>query len=119
MAVGAILAAGASGGEDAEAAVAVRAEEGIYDVLLASGERYIGQSGNITRRLAQHVANNKFTAAEAARAIRTEVLGGKTAREIAEQLKIDSYGGIRNLLNKVNPIGDARRGLMGAGYVRL
>ncbi len=118
LAVAVIVATGLSRGEDAEAVAATRVEEGIYDVLLESGERYVGQSGNITRRLAQHVANGKFTAEEAARAIRTEVLGGKTAREIAEQLKIDSYGGIRNLLNRVNPIGDARRGLMGEGYVR-
>jgi len=42
----------------------------------------------------------------------TEVLGGKTAREIAEQLRINSLGGVRNLENIRNPIGAARQYLL-------
>ena len=43
---------------------------------------------------------------------------GAEAREVAEQLMIDAHGGVANLENVVNPIGQARIVLMGAGYVR-
>jgi hypothetical protein len=46
------------------------------------------------------------------------VSGGKTAREIAEQLKIDQLGGIKALGNVRNPIGTRRFGLMPEGYTR-
>jgi len=42
----------------------------------------------------------------------TEVLGRKTAREIAEQTKINDLGGIGNLENVRNPIGPARQYIM-------
>lgn len=46
-----------------------------------------------------------------------EVLGGKTAREIVEQLQIESLGGIyqngvKVLENMRNPIGEARKYLL-------
>jgi hypothetical protein len=105
-------------------AVASTANEGIYDVATLTGERYVGQSGNITQRLAQHVSDGKITAAEASKAIRTYVPGGKTAREIAEQLAIDKYGGPKStnsasvLANKVNPVGLARQYIMPPRYSR-
>jgi hypothetical protein len=40
------------------------------------------------------------------------VPGGKTAREIVEQRRIDELGGIEKLENKVNPIGPNRRHLL-------
>jgi hypothetical protein len=46
------------------------------------------------------------------------VSGGKTAREIAEQQKIDELGGIGGLLNQRNPIGPRRFGMMPEGYTR-
>jgi hypothetical protein len=46
------------------------------------------------------------------------VSGGKTAREIAEQHKIDELGGIDQLLNRRNPIGPRRFGRMPEGYSR-
>jgi hypothetical protein len=82
-------------------------EEGTYVVKTAQGE-YVGQSGAISRRLQQHVASGKFTQAEVNAAERAMVTGGKLQREIAEQLLIDSKGGIDGLLNKVNPIGPKR-----------
>jgi hypothetical protein len=85
--------------------------EGIYVIKAARGT-YVGQSGNIARRLAEHVASGKFTADEVANAERTLVTGGKTAREIAEQLEIDARGGVKNLINIVNPIGKGRWSLM-------
>jgi hypothetical protein len=51
-----------------------------------------------------------------AAAERTAVRGGKTKREVAEQMKIDELGGIDKLLNKRNPIGRARMGETPAGY---
>ena len=42
----------------------------------------------------------------------TKVAGGKTAREVAEQLTIDRLGGIKNLENIRNPIGPARQYLL-------
>ena len=43
---------------------------------------------------------------------RTEVFGGRTAREIAEQLRINELGGVDNLENIRNPIGLARQYLL-------
>jgi hypothetical protein len=71
---------------------------------------YVGQSGDITRRLGEHVGTGKFTQAEVAE--RYAVSRGKNAREVAERLKIDSLGGVDNLLNVRNPIGEARFGMM-------
>jgi RHS repeat-associated protein len=85
--------------------------EGIYVVRSATGT-YVGQSGNIAQRLTRHVSNDKFTQAEVDAAERIFVSGGKTVREIAEQMKIDELGGIDNLLNKLNPIGPRRFELM-------
>lgn len=45
-------------------------------------------------------------------ALRWAVSGGKTAREIAEQLRIKELGGVAGLENIVNPIGAARKGLL-------
>ncbi|WP_217697942.1 polymorphic toxin-type HINT domain-containing protein, partial [Sinomonas mesophila] len=84
---------------------------GIYAVNSPKGV-YVGQSNDILRRLAEHVRSGKFTAADAAAAAIQPVSGGKTQREIAEQMMIDRLGGVPNLLNKVNPIGPKRFGQM-------
>ena len=93
-------------------------ESGNYVVSTPRGE-YVGQSGNISNRLDQHVASGKFTQAEVAAAQRISVPGSKLDREIAEQLLIDSKGGVPNLVNVVNPIGPKRFGVMpNQPYVR-
>jgi hypothetical protein len=92
-------------------ATSTQIESGIYVVTTPAGQ-YVGQSGNITQRFAQHVWSGKFTAAEVEAAERFAVIGGQLEREIAEQLMIDSKGGIGNLLNLRNPIGSARFGYM-------
>lgn len=86
--------------------------EGIYEFTAKSGKKYVGQSGNIPRRLAEHVRSGKLCPSEVPNVTRKHVPGGKTAREIAEQQRIDDLGGIENLENKRNPIGSKRRGLM-------
>jgi RHS repeat-associated protein len=96
----------------ADAAGGSVVKEGIYEFTAKSGKTYVGQSSDITRRLGQHVRTGKVTQAAADAAQRTEVLGGKTAREVAEQMRINQLGGIKNLENKVNPIGPARSGLL-------
>ena len=92
--------------------------EGIYDFHAKSSKRYVGQSKDIDKRLNQHIKSGKLDKNELPNVNKTEVLGGKTKREISEQRKIDSLGGIKkpdgtkNLENKVNPIGPKRRHLL-------
>jgi hypothetical protein len=80
------------------------------------GLPYVGQSGNMSKRLAQHEnAGRLIPGTEAT----TEVTGGKTAREIAEHKRIQELtGGIpasqsSRVANKVDPIGPRRRHLLG------
>ena len=61
---------------------------------------------------ALRVAADKFSQAEADAAERFAVSGGRVAREVAEQQKIDEMDGVDNLLNIRNPIGPARFDLM-------
>lgn len=49
---------------------------------------------------------------------RIHIAGGKEAREVAEQTKIDDLGGVRGLINVVNPIGQKRLDLMPQPYSR-
>jgi hypothetical protein len=59
-----------------------------------------------------------YTPAELDSAQLEEELGGKTAREILEQQTIDANGGVDQLLNLRNPIGEARWSLMPQPYSR-
>ena len=98
-----------TGAEAVEAVKTVETEveitEGIYEFTSKSGKTYVGQSGNIAERIEQHVASGKLLPKDLSSVKITEVLGGKTAREIAEQLRINELGGVRNLENILNPIG--------------
>jgi RHS repeat-associated protein len=86
--------------------------EGIYEFTASSGKTYIGQSQDIPRRILEHIASGKLGAGSAVKT--TQVLGGKTAREVSEQLRIEAMGGIRSgiLENVRNPIGPARAYLL-------
>jgi hypothetical protein len=88
------------------------ANEGIYEFTSASGKTYVGQSGDIATRLNQHLGTGKLLPGDLSTVQATEVLGGKTAREIAEQLRINELGGVQNLENIRNPIGPARQYLL-------
>jgi predicted GIY-YIG superfamily endonuclease len=93
-------------------------EEGIYIIRTERG-LYVGQSGKMTSRLRSHSYGPNFTKEETEGAERIFVPGGKEAREIAEQRKIDELKRKgENLLNKRNPIGERRKHLMGSGYER-
>jgi hypothetical protein len=83
--------------------------EGIYVFTTTTGKTYVGQSVDVARRLAEHVRDGKL--ASAASATIMQITGGKTSREIAEQMLINSMGGVVSggiLGNRVNPIGLAR-----------
>ncbi|OHB53420.1 MAG: hypothetical protein A2Y12_14585 [Planctomycetes bacterium GWF2_42_9] len=84
------------------------AQQGIYEFTAASGKTYVGQSANIPQRLMQHINNGKLLAKDVQTVKTTPITGGKIAREIAEQARIDRLGGIKNLENVRNPIGPAR-----------
>lgn len=93
--------------------------QGIYEFpdAGAGGTPYVGQSGNISQRLQQHVQAGRLTEGTVPRT--TEVVGGKTAREIAEHQRIQELtGGVParlspNVSNQRDPIGPLRRHLLG------
>jgi RHS repeat-associated protein len=99
-----------SGATAGASEVGVIASEGIYEFTAMSGRTYVGQSGNITRRLAEHVRAGRLAPGTPVRT--TEVLGGRTTREVAEQLRINELGGIQVLENVRNPIGPNRAHLL-------
>ncbi len=103
----AVIAPLMGGGAEGEAP-----SEGIYEFPSASGDTYVGQSGDIPTRIDQHVASGKLLPGDVSNVKTTEVLGGKTAREVAEQRRINQLGGVGNLENVRNPIGPARQDLM-------
>jgi RHS repeat-associated protein len=93
------------------------AKEGRYEFpdQAAGGTPYVGQSGNIPRRLGDHeTAGRLKPGTETA----TTVSGGKTAREIAEHKRIQEItGGVPasksdKVSNKVDPIGPKRQDLL-------
>lgn len=89
--------------------------EGVYEFTDTSGKKYVGQSGDIDKRIQQHVKNGKLDPSEVKNVKTKEVLGGKTNREIAEQKRIDELGGIKPggpLSNVRNPIGPNRQHLL-------
>jgi RHS repeat-associated protein len=80
-------------------------DEGVY-LIRGGGNAYVGQSGQIATRTSAHVAKG-FSPQQTQNAVRLEVLGGRTAREIAEQRALTGLGGpdAVGVLNKLNPIG--------------
>ncbi|HKV38805.1 MAG TPA: RHS repeat-associated core domain-containing protein, partial [Blastocatellia bacterium] len=103
--------AAATGGTAAEPAGKI-VTEGIYEFVSSTGEGYVGQSGDIPRRIGEHLASAKLLPKDLSSLRTTEVLGGKTAREVAEQLRIIDLGGKDTLRNMVNPIGRAKANLL-------
>lgn len=91
-------------------------KQGIYEFMDAAGKKYVGQSVNIPNRLKQHLKAGKLEPNQSVKT--TEVLGGKTAREIAEHKRIQEItGGVParfsdKVSNKVDPIGLNRRHLL-------
>jgi RHS repeat-associated protein len=91
-------------------------KEGIYEFTDTAGKKYCGQSCNIPNRLNQHIKSGKLDPNQSVTT--TEVLGGKTAREIAEHKRIQEItGGVparrsSRVSNKVDPIGPKRRHLL-------
>ncbi|QDT00593.1 Hint domain-containing protein [Adhaeretor mobilis] len=92
--------------------------EGIYEFPdnLNSNKPYVGQSGDIPGRLRRHELDGRMTPGTETT---TEVLGGKTARELAEHNRIQSLtNGQRAKTSDVvsnlrDPIGPGRRPKLG------
>jgi uncharacterized protein RhaS with RHS repeats len=86
---------------------------GIY-FFEGGGASYVGQSGNIAIRLANHVENAGKPILSIDDAVRVSVSGGKSSREVAEQFTLNNMGGVgeSGVLNLKNPIGAARQGLL-------
>ncbi len=95
----------------------VNPREGIYEFpdISAGGTPYVGQSGNIADRLRQHEKAGRLSPGTETT---SEVLGGKTTREIAEHQRIQELtNGVParhspDVSNKVDPIGPARQHLL-------
>ena len=91
--------------------------EGRYEFpdQAAGGTRYVGQSKSISRRLREHEGAGRL---QPGTETTTEVLGGKTAREISEHKRIQEVtGGVPasqsdKVSNKVDPIGPKRQHLL-------
>jgi RHS repeat-associated protein len=114
---GAATIAGNAGANEAPAAAVPK--EGIYEGpdATAPGKTYVGQSGNIPERLTQHGESGTGKFPAGTKVSTTEVKGGKTAREIAEQKRIDQLGGVKSkpgskTSNERNPIGPKRKDLV-------
>jgi hypothetical protein len=98
--------------EFAPKAAKTAANEGIYEFVAASGKTYVGQAADIAGRIGRHLATGKLLPANLPGVQTIEVLGGKAAREVAEQLRIIDLGGVQKLENIRNPIGPARAHLL-------
>jgi len=72
---------------------------------------YIGESGDIAKRINQHLSKKKLDEKNIENVEFKEVEGDKLEREIEEQKGIDKYGVLPNqkLTNKKNPVSKARR----------
>lgn len=103
---------GGTGGGAGAGGAGGAASEGTYEFTSASGKPYVGQSQDIPVRISQHLASGKLLPEDLPSVQTTEVLGGRTAREIAEQMRINQLGGVQNLENTRNPIGPARQSLL-------
>jgi RHS repeat-associated protein len=85
--------------------------EGIYG-FSEKGKTYVGQSGDVAGRVGQHLGSGKLVPGSTVTV--TPVPGGKTAREVAEQKRINQLGGTANkpgsqTTNQRNPIGPKRQ----------
>ena len=96
----------------ARAAAARAATQGIYEFTSATGETYVGQSGNIAARIKQHLKSGRLLAEDLHTVKTTPISGDKMAREVTEQLRIIEHGGLKNLVNVRNPIGPERAHLL-------
>lgn len=89
--------------------------EGVYIYYNRKlGAHYVGQSGDISKRLQQHINAGNLDPEDLKEVEVIAIAGGKVKREIAEQFIIKyEYGGISDeLANKINPLGEQRMDFM-------
>jgi RHS repeat-associated protein len=102
---------------DGDSAKDAAKSEGIYEFpdQKAGGKPYVGQSGDLDKRLGQHEKSGRL---QHGTETTTDVAGGKTSREVAEHNRIQEItGGVPAaktdaVSNKVDPIGPNRQHLL-------
>ena len=91
----------------------VPVKEGIYEFADESGKTYVGQSGDIQKRLQQHMGSGKLP--EGTNVTLKGVRGGKTKRELAESDRLTEIVGKEEVSkstkvsNQRNPVSEQRR----------
>ncbi len=89
-----------------------KANEGVYEFADRKnpGKLYVGQSGNIEKRLQYWIKDGRLDPADDT-VRRWEINGGRIQREVAEQWQIQQRGGIGGgfVSNQRNPLGLNRR----------
>ena len=94
-------------------------KEGIYEFWETPTKKYVGQSGDVPKRLKEHVDAGRLD--DVKKATTKEVKGGKTTREIAEHKRIQEITGGKaarksdKVTNKKDPIGPKRKKLLEEG----
>jgi len=88
--------------------------EGIYkfpDKGANKEKIYIGQSGDVEKRLAQHIHTGKLDKEELPEVEVKVVEGGKETRELAEQQEIEDNDGVKNgkITNERNAMTEKRK----------
>ena len=88
-------------------------EPGIYEFRSESAKIYVGQSKNLFRRMNEHLRTGGLKPKDI-KTLRWKPMKGssKIDREIAEQLRIEDYGGKEFLANIINAIGKNREHLI-------
>ena len=77
---------------------------GVYEFVANSGRIYVGQSANVAVRLRFHRWTGRLPVESSVSF--TPVAGGRTARRIAEQTRMNELGGVRRLDNRINAIAE-------------
>jgi hypothetical protein len=86
--------------------------EGIYEFVGKTGQIYVGQSGNIGLRLAQHLRSGALFSTDISCIPFMEVTGGRINERNCRTASESLNTGFENLQNEQNAIGAAREYLM-------
>ncbi len=79
---------------------------GIYEFTAKSGQKYVGQSGDIGRRIKEHLRTGRLKRSDITSVKIRKVKGGELTRRIAEQTRMNKLGGKGVLDNARNAMAD-------------
>ena len=87
---------------------------GIYEFEGKSGKIYVGRTNKLFRRMQEQIRLRKLLP-ENIKTLRWRRMDGASTNElrVAEQLRMDDYGGVRKLENIINSIAEKNRGKFG------